>query len=502
MFDIDHNPSNPYYRKPQFKLPDKWTKIHKLLNRTNFPIFTKDDGVHFFDKQLGKNKYLVRPIEAPFKDWRCYKVIAGKIGNSNVKQDTAKHYYHYWQVYQVIEIQRYLDFCCKMTLSDNSDYLQKKSYPIYYHIPFPRKKVSDGDYLGVNDEFDALSFFVRVSNRKEIQAFEKGRPIGGGYKRLSTRQSNALERVQKKVAEKTCVRYGLDNDRLWRFLRFILELHENYEKQEKAKLAKEMSQDVLHCMRLIMLKTGLSSLEVSKKIGRVGGYFKDYLEIIFPNKLEQAKEKASPTIESFLKDYNSAFPSNTIGQDSIERLLAFCEKNEANGFVTALSDINREWFSMHSLSGDALISGLRECTCFPEKIGEVVVKKTRKRRIKTAMANKRYTLKTVIQEFFSQEVWISALMGMWRNKSSFNNIQDFAQKYAFLTGNNVLSRDNEEDNILRAILLTSLVRNYVVHRNASFRLLEEKYIFLVRNASFVIFLLWHQTQKRGLIKCN
>jgi hypothetical protein len=132
MFDINYNPSNPYYHKPRFELPDKWTKIYRLLNRTNFPIFHKDDGVHFFDKQLGKNKYIVKPMEKTFRDWESYRVIAGKIGNSEVKEKVAKHYYHYWQAYQIVEIQRYLEFCCKMTLNENRDFLQKKNYPLYY----------------------------------------------------------------------------------------------------------------------------------------------------------------------------------------------------------------------------------------------------------------------------------------------------------------------------------------------------------------------------------
>ncbi len=133
MFDINYNPANPYYHKSQFELPDKWTKIYKLLHRTNFPIFGKDDGVHFFDKQLGKSKYLVKPIEKPFRDWKSYRVVAGKIGDSDVKEETAKHYYHYWQVYQVIEIQRYLEFCCKMTLRENINILQEKLSVIFLH---------------------------------------------------------------------------------------------------------------------------------------------------------------------------------------------------------------------------------------------------------------------------------------------------------------------------------------------------------------------------------
>ncbi len=498
MFDIDHNPSNPYYHKPQFEIPDKWTKIYKLLNRTNFPIFHKDNGTHFFDKQLGKSQYLVKPIENIFRDWKSYRVIAGKIGNSEVKENTAKHYYHYWQVYQIIEIQRYLEFCCKMTLRENLDVIKKRNYPLYYHIPIPKRKAADGDYLGLNGEFDALSFFIRLLNNKELEFSDKGKPIGGGYKRLSTRQVKALEKANRNIAEKVCQMFGLDEDKLFVFFRRLLELHVDYERKEKAKLEREIRKDISYLTNLIMYKTGLPFLDVSKKIGRVGGYFKNYLDVVFTNQIEKAKEKASPTFESFLKDYNAAFPSRKIDTDSLKRFLSFCEKNNTLNFVSSISDINEEWFNRDSLSETSLISSLRECVCFPEKLGELVAKKTKKRSIK-ALAKKRVTLKTVIKTFFSQEAWFNGLIGTWEDKSSFNTVIEFEQKYKFLTGQNTLCQDKEEDNILRAMLLTSLVRNYVVHRNAKFLLLESNYILLVRNSAFVIFLLWHQIERNTFL---
>ena len=106
----------------------------------------------------------------------------------------------------------------------------------------------------------------------------------------------------------------------------------------------------------------------------------------------------------------------------------------------------------------------------------------------------------LIKDFFIQESWLSGLVGMWEDKSSFNTLAGFGQKYNFLIGQNALSPNKEEDNILRSALLTSLVRNYVIHRNASFRFLEDNYITLVRNAAYLIFLLWYNVEKRGLLK--
>lgn len=499
MFDIDHNPSNPYYHKPQFELPDKWERIYRLMNRTNFPIFHKDDGVHFFDKQLGKSKYLVKPKENPFKDWRFYKVIAGKIGDSDVKQETVKHYYHYWQVFQVVEIQRYLEFCCKMTLNENKDFLQNKNYPLYYYIPFPRCKVAEGDYLGMNNEFDALSFFIRQINRKEIEFIDKGKPIGGGFKQLNTRQVRALERANKRIAEYVCQRFGLDEDKLFVFLRKLLDLHVDYERKERAKLAREIRKDASYLVTLIIYKTGLKSLDVSNRIGRLGGYFENYLDVIFPNQIEKAKQRATPTFESFLKDYNVAFPNHQIIAESLKLFLSFCEENDSLSFMSAISNINEEWFNRDSLSETALISSLRDCVCFPERLGELVAKKTRKRKIR-ALIKKKVTLKALIRIFFNQESWFNGLIRIWEDKSSFDTVTEFVQKYNFLIGQNALTPNREGDNILRAALLTSLVRNYVIHRNASLRLLEDNYITLVRNAAYLIFLLWHNAEKRGLLK--
>ena len=499
MFDINHNPSNPYYHKNQFELPNKWTKIYKLLNRINFPIFHKDDGTHFFDKQLGKSKYIIEPSGISFKEWSFYKTVAGRIGDSNVTEKTAKHYYHYWQVYQIIEIQRYLEFCCKMTLNENSKFLQKRNYPLYYHIPFPQRKIADGDYLGMNNEFDALSFFIRQINRKEMKFIDRGKPIGGGLKQLNVQQVRALEKTNKHIAEYVCQRFGLDEEKLFAFLRKILKLHIDYEKREKMKLSRELRKDVSYLVIFIIYKTGLNSLDVSKRIGRIGGYFENYLDIVFPNQIEKAKKKATPTFESFLKDYIAVFPTWQITAESLEIFLSFCEENDSLSFMSAISDINEEWFNRDSLSETALISDLRECACFPEKLGELVVKRTRKRKIKTLIRG-RITLKKVIRAFFEKESWFNRFIVMWGNRSSFNTAVEFEQKYNFLIGQNSLSQDKEEDNIFRILLLTPLIRNYVVHRNVSFQFLESNYILLIKNAVFVVFLLWCQTEKRGLIK--
>lgn len=499
MFDIVHNPSNPYYHKHQFKFPDKWIKIYRLLNKNNFPLSHKDGGIYFFDKQFGKNKYLVRPIETPFKPWECYKVIAGKIGDNEIKQDTAKHYYHYWQAYQIVEIQRYLEFCCKMTLKENIDFLQNKNYPLYYHIPFSRSKVANGDYVGVNNEFDALSFFIRQTNSKEAEFIDKGKPIGGGFKQLSTRQIGTLEKENKCIAEYVCHRFSLDENGLFVFLRKLLELHIDYERNERTKLAREIRKDASYLVSFITYKTGLKSLDVSKKIGRLGGHSGNYLDVIFPNQIEKAKQRATPTFESFLKDYNTALPSRRIIDENLKHFLSFCEETDTLSFMSAIADINEEWFNRDSLSETVLISSLRECACFPERLGELVAKKTRKRTIKS-LVTKRITLKVVIQTFFNQESWFNSLIRMWEIKSSFNTVTEFEQKYNFLVGQNTLSTNREEDNIFRALLLTSLIRNYVVHRNASFGILENNYIVLVKNAAIVIFLLWQEVEKNGLVK--
>jgi hypothetical protein len=499
MFDIQHNPNNPYYHKNQFELPNKWTKIYNLLERINFFVFHKDDSVHFFDKHLGKSKYLVKPIETPFREWNSYRIVAGRIGNNSVAEQTAKHFYHYWQIYQIFEIQRYLDFCCKMTLRENSDFLQKKKYPLYYHISFPKRKVADGDYLGMNNEFDALSFFIYQINRKEIAFVDKGKPIGGGLKQLSIRQVRALENADKRIAAYVCQRFDLDEDKLFVFLRKLLYLHVDYERKERAKLAREIRKDASYLVSLIMYKTGLKSLEVSKRVGRLGGYFENYLDVIFPNQIEKAKKKATPTFESFLKDYNVSFPSYQINAESLKRFLSFCEENNTLSFMSAISDINTEWFNRDSLSETALIFDLRECVCFAERLGELVVQKTRKRRIKTLIRG-RITLKKVIRAFFEQEVWFNEFIGMWEERSGFDTVEEFQQKYSYLIGHNVLSSFQEKDSLFRTFLLTSLIRNYIVHRNVNFRFFEDNYILLVKNAAFVIFLLWHQVEKKRLIK--
>ena len=235
VFDVKHNPSNPYYGRPQYELPDKWMAIHRLLDSIDFPVPHKDNGVHVFDKRMGSRRYLATPCSQPFRDWSSYSTEAGRIADRVVEEPTARHYYHYWQVHQLAAIQKYMDYCCMKALADVCDAIAPGEHRLYIEMRLPKKRVADGDYLGMNKGYDALSFFIRWIRRKERDAFERGTQVDGGM-RLSARQASALERASHQIAEDVCGRFGLSDDELLVFARQLLGLHDDYTREEKAKL--------------------------------------------------------------------------------------------------------------------------------------------------------------------------------------------------------------------------------------------------------------------------
>ncbi|MCL4551613.1 MAG: hypothetical protein M1495_23940 [Bacteroidetes bacterium] len=105
IFDIQYNPKNKYYNKSSIYIPNKYDPVHKLLDKTVYTGIYNRDFFHI----LHKANYLTRkcvcnPIEKNFRKWDSFETVAGKLSGSDHWENRAEHYYAYWQVYYMYEI--------------------------------------------------------------------------------------------------------------------------------------------------------------------------------------------------------------------------------------------------------------------------------------------------------------------------------------------------------------------------------------------------------------
>jgi hypothetical protein len=85
---------------PGLSIPG-WDELEKLLfGVNNVGLWNK------FDWEFeNKNEYLIRPSQTSYLPWDSYKVEVSGTSGEKYLTENASHYYHYWQVHQVYELQ-------------------------------------------------------------------------------------------------------------------------------------------------------------------------------------------------------------------------------------------------------------------------------------------------------------------------------------------------------------------------------------------------------------
>src|SRR5207249_2670316 len=126
------------------------------------------------------NRFLVCPTPAAYKPWKSYTT---EVGSPSIGYgvDTARHYYHYWQVYQLYllkkrypifsehpDVLRHLQRCDENPLAIR--YAEKLS-------PLPGNPASTIN--GMFPWFDALSFYIHLYHAEEERAFDSDKAVEG-----------------------------------------------------------------------------------------------------------------------------------------------------------------------------------------------------------------------------------------------------------------------------------------------------------------------------------
>ncbi len=490
MFDIEHNPKNPFYRKITYEYPPEWKGIHDLLRDINFRFGHDVPGIHIIDRLINKSDYVVHPEEFDFAKWNSFKVPAGKINDSEIRQSTALHFYHYWQAYQIYEIQKYTDGDFKTTMIDKFTAEERQKFAGYITIPVPKPKAHDGDYLGIAEGFEPLSILSYFYHVKYSQLVLEGKKTTDGFVELDEQRVKRLHKNTKRLSQILSRKYNFDGDNQYAFLKKLCSLHDEYTRAEKPKLAESMQRDIARMIRFIQFYTGVDFKSVSQRIGRIGGRFDDYLNFLFPDEIEEIRKKAMPTIESHLEDYNKRFPAYKIDTVGINDLINFFEAEEFYSFFQTISDLNDHWFKDRSPVVAAKISELlADVALLPEKIMDNIGCKG------FPGANfQGFTLKKYLRQFFQGESWFAELNSNWTAETCFGDTNATVQKLQDLLYRRTLSSVPANHEVLRVLYVSGLIRNFHGHRHVLLRDYEKDFLAILRCIFYFIFLIWYQSK--------
>ena len=251
----------------------EWPSVLSLQERD--PIFPFDYDrlpdeclVHWFDRAVdaGDNPHLRLPTAGDFIPWSEYRVTVDDGYGSDLERSTVKHYYSCWQVHQLYSIQRFPDLYRNAWLIGfiPDDHPLKGLHPWFP----PAERLAD--FEGKRDCFNALSFWATVYRRERDRTFAgvpPGVPPVVTVRRLDGDQAAEHQGRLVDWANTTLERFGLTVQDLYRFLRELVELHEEYEDAERYKLAGALTQDIFACEHLLDLITGEDREQVSDRLG-------------------------------------------------------------------------------------------------------------------------------------------------------------------------------------------------------------------------------------------
>ena len=320
----------------------KWPELRRLTDRIRmFPHgyddLSDDERVHCFDRELdaGDNSYLLRPDGNNFQPWSNYRVTVRDRNGNEFMRRTAVHYYSYWQVHQLHFIQKYPD------LFRNAWLIEHLREDVPMKAFFPRSPIKErlSGFEGMRRYFDALSFWVTVYSQERNRTFA-GVTEENGARRLNDTQAEAYRKSLSQLAESVRQRFQLTAEDLYVFLRQIIRLYQDYERDEHYKLAEALKQDIFSLEDLIELTTGETRDQMADQLGLTN--FFDKQTFCYLDLATKERDYATDLLKNVAKSCNAASqrhgPSSwSFTDDDINRLLDHCEQEALGLLPSALS---------------------------------------------------------------------------------------------------------------------------------------------------------------------
>jgi hypothetical protein len=338
------------YRSTDMPYPDEWPEINRLRDRhlvllEDYAKLTDEELVDPFDREFGRNPYLVRPDLNNYQSWDSYQVVVEHHDDYDVKESAATPYYSYWQVHQLYEIQKYPDLYKNRFLIEHLPDEFRERCCRALNLELYRS------FHGRAPFFDALSFYITMYNREHNRTFALI-PEQYRVRTLNAQQYQAYQSRLRAHAESVVAKYSLAEQDLYAFLVNLLDLHHSYLKAERLKLADELENDIVYQARLIAGKTGKEWKEVADELGKIPPFWSKQA-FRHLNPILKERDGARELLLYCMKMYseemvkmNVQAPVCSLSEGDLDELLAFCEDNGLRIFSFTLD----EMIALHHLN--------------------------------------------------------------------------------------------------------------------------------------------------------
>ena len=350
-----------YFQQPDLEVEfdDQYLPFHELDRAIRYNMQTDEtqanrDLRHPIDIAWGNVDGLERPVEGEYKPWDTY-VISLEVAGREVRHPTATHFYHYWQIHELYQVRKQR----KWMYRDN--------------VVLPELGPTHNDPLALSVLLDAVSYFQHLYQSQRLLLFQGLRADEDGWISLDETQQDDLEQAAQRYADDSVQMYELDQNALYSGLRRIMELHASYEEADRIRLAEALKTDLWRTVEFMHFALGTPTEEIAEQAGTIGGYVRNYLELLFPNRRQETRSKSLSVLRNLAQEYNAQASDYSMSDGDLENLLVYTESSNLAWFEYVVDELNRAHFELHSWHAAEAFLHLKALASFPESLMRTLV---------------------------------------------------------------------------------------------------------------------------------
>lgn len=429
---------------------------------------------HPIDEAWGSVDGLLRPRSEEYVRWEQYTIQI-----DTARMPTATHFYHYWQIYELYDVRR----------------RHKGMYRDNVVLPRP-----DGAVFSL---LEATSYFQHLYQLRRASETDQIQPDQDGMILLDQSQRQTLDQAAGQYAAETLQRYELNEAVLYAGLRGMMALHVAYEEADRFRLAEALKTDLWRAMQLVHFSLGSPTEAIAEQAGRVCGFVRNYLELLFPNRREQVRSKALRILRNLVDEHNAEAPDFLMSDSDLQELINYIEATDLAWFEYVMVELNTAFFASHSWRTAETFLHLKALASFPESFLKALILNEADPSTKTTLLNQpnpglSFVIGQVFRASFSSLLHQYQTIG--QNHWSAVTPTDFATNSQYLISR-IASAQTQEGYVGANLALATLLRNFTSHHVVEDpQLLRGHYVRCVRAVLSSAFAAWKAAQHRGWIR--
>ena len=213
---------------------------------------------------------------------------------------------------------------------------------------------------------DAIVWFTEEAQRGELYATQRDH----GRRILLETERNEIMRTRVWAAEEAQRRHDVKLDDLLAAISFLAERWSYWQSLERPAVTRAYKSILFHAVRLTCLIGDLSYKQLRDQIGRVGGWFKPILDVIWRDWKEEQRARARATLLSFNRD-DAILPAD-VTEALIDEFLSFLEDRNLHSFYWRLSSFNHHTFKGNDYALEAMRADLQGMALVVEHLAEAL----------------------------------------------------------------------------------------------------------------------------------